>query len=112
MPGVLLLYYLPGHTFNNIILQDKELAKRWYTRLPLDISSSVFVNYTAYSIFKSLVEYDKYKFFILVWVVNLFFWLLNYLVRRKTQDVIILREMKRNAFLISLILIPIFFFSN
>lgn len=52
--GLPLLFFIPGHSVNNLIFKNE----RWFVRWPLDIISSISVGYLGYFIFKSHIGYS------------------------------------------------------
>lgn len=79
IPGVLLIYFLPGYNLNSLIfIKQPKLA--WQTKLSLDILSSISILSLAYLPFESLINFKKFPIVALIYCVNLCLFLLAYLV--------------------------------
>jgi len=81
-PGILLLYFLPGHNFNTIIFRQKP-AFPWFFRLPLDIISSIAVLSLLYVVLSGIIQLDGLRLIIFVLAVNIFFIALAGLLRNE-----------------------------
>jgi len=69
IPGLMLLYYLPGHNLNGLLLrQSKGLS--WRLRVPLDLLSSISLVTIFYFIFMSRISYRELPLVQLVVAIN------------------------------------------
>ncbi len=110
-PGVLMLYYLPGNSLNDLLLRRfKQMS--WSTKFALDIGSSIAVVYLAYSFFKGSLGYAESQSIIFIVALNLILFGLNFLVslRDRQQPVQGFSLNKENKHMLLLALIPIALF--
>ena len=71
LPGVLMLYYLPGNNFNDLILFKNAKKISWNAKLSLDIVSSIAVVYLFYMFFKNQVSYIEFRSYIFIFALNI-----------------------------------------
>lgn len=83
VPGMLLLYYLPGKNINDIFFSNSKKNISWYVKIPIDIVTSISIIYFSYNLFKNNIEYHRAENIILVIIVNIVAFLLNIFIYKK-----------------------------
>lgn len=77
LPGLLIIYYLPGHNLNSVIFNFTARKVGWFARTGLDVAGSIAVIYLVYSRLGAIISYDRFKAFELVLLLNIFLFGLN-----------------------------------
>jgi len=112
LPGILMLYFLPGHNLNEIILFRKESKISWTTRLSIDIVSSITIIYIGYNLVKSQVEYSETSSYIFIIALNLICLIASWLFGRKEiKKINLVRFFKEQKTVIMIMSIPILLFA-
>ncbi len=79
IPGILLLFYLPGYNLNSILLFKRERLP-WFFRLGLDISSSLALLSFLYLVLQNIIGYFEFNIVIFVLVVNAIMAIAKYII--------------------------------
>lgn len=111
LPGILMIYYLPGNNLNDLVLLNYPKKISWNTRLALDLVSSISVIYLGHSILKNNIDYIENKSYVFVIAINILLFLANVLTywklrRRYSAERILLNNATKRILLI--FSIPIF----
>lgn len=86
VPGLMLIYFLPGHNFNAIIF-GRRPGPVWYVRFSLDILSSISLLSILYLILRSKIGYDEFRLVLFVLAVNVILALVARFVSPRTDHV-------------------------
>ena len=114
IPGLLMLYYLPGNNINSLILTKYQDKMSWNTKLALDITSSISIVYLSYSVFKSDLSYLEPKSYVFIIALNLSLFILNILLcgknktRKSYNNKITLNQVNKTLLAVALIPIALF----
>jgi len=104
--GILLLFYLPGHNLNCILLHRREKTS-WLFRLGFDVSSSLALFSILYLMLQNYIGYYKLDIVIFILIVNMVLAVVGYFIaqNRPTSSLT-----KKDNYLLVVLLIPIALF--
>ena len=106
IPGILLLYYLPGHNFNSILFRKRDDISKYF-RLSLDLLSSISILFIGYFILRNYINYFESRLAIYVYVVNIILAIASHIINKNEKvDIFIYRDKK----ILILFLLPIILF--
>ena len=83
LPGLFLIYYLPGNQFNSLI---KLPEIHWFGKIALDITSSISIVYITHLFCKKLVLYKGGPLTYMVIGLNLFLWLVSFFAKKRSKE--------------------------
>ena len=107
LPGLFLLFYLPGLNFNSIFLRDYTKSSPWHVEIPLNIISSITITYAGFFFAKRFFWYSEDGIVSFVLILNIVL-LISALIYNRNKPSLAKQKEDKTAYIILSIPILVF----